>query len=205
MSQAILLLAITAVAFLEAAGPLSFLAPGEVLIVAAGAALGPNPLVLGASGVAVALGAFLGSLSLYLVTRAVGSGRWPRLARALERALPADGRLARLTRRRSAWLLVAGRFVAVGRAAIPLLAARASIPLAPFALWTGVSTLLWSAWLLGLGASLGRGAEALFPRELGWAISLAVVAIVLVALAVLRSRRRRAADALPDSQGRSGA
>jgi membrane-associated protein len=196
----VLILAITGVAFLEAAGPLSLLTPGEVVIVAAGAALGLDPVVLGASGIAVALGALLGSTALYLVTRAVGRGRWPRLARPLNRALPRRGRLASLTRRRSAWILVAGRFVAVGRAAIPIVAAQARVPFARFALWTGVGTLLWSAWLLGLGAGVGRGAEAFFPRQLGW--SLAGVAVILVGLAVLRSRRRRIGHAVASPSSR---
>jgi membrane protein DedA with SNARE-associated domain len=101
-----------------------------------------------------------------------------------------------MTRRRTAWLLVGGRFVAVGRAAIPILAAQARVPFARFAAWTAVGTALWGAWLLGLAVAFGRGAEALFPRGLGAGLGLAVLAVVLVAFAVraLRRRGRRAPD-----------
>lgn len=189
MSLTITIAVIAGAAFLEAAGPLSLLAPGELVIVGTAAALGLDPVAVGAAGVAAALGALLGSAVLYLLARAAGRGRWPRLTRALDRALPPEGRLARLTRRRGAWLLVAGRFVAVGRAAMPILAAQARVPWRSFALWTAVGTALWSAWLLALGVVLGRGAEALLPRQLSWALALGVVVTVAV-LVVLRRRRR---------------
>lgn len=193
MSLALIVLGLAGAAFLEAAGPLSLLAPGETAIVLAAIALGPDPGPLAASAAGVSAGALLGSLALYGVTR-LATGRWPRVARWLDRAVPLEGRLAGFTRRRSAWLLVAGRFVSVGRAALPVLAAQARIPFGRFALWTAVGVVLWSAWLLGLGAGLGRAAEAFFPRQAGWAVALGVGALLAVAYLL---RRRR----LPASRG----
>lgn len=189
MSLALIVLALAGAAFLEAAGPLSLVVPGETAIVLAAIALGLDPGPLAASAAGVSAGALLGSLALYGVTRAA-TGRWHRLARWLDRAVPLGGRLARFTRRRSAWLLVAGRFVFVGRAALPVLAAQARVPLGRFALWTGVGVVLWSAWLLGLGAGLGGAAEALFPRQAQWALALAVGALLALAYLVRRRRPR---------------
>lgn len=71
MSFALLVLGLTGAAFLEAAGPLSVLAPGEIVIVIAAATLGLGRAALAASGLGVAIGALLGSLGLYGLARAV--------------------------------------------------------------------------------------------------------------------------------------
>jgi membrane-associated protein len=189
VTLALIALALAGAAFLEVAGPLALAAPGETAIVVTAIALGLDPGPLAASAAGVFVGALLGSLALYGATRAA-TGRWPRVARWIDGAVPPQGRLASFTRRRSAWLLVIGRFVAVGRASLPVLAAQARIPFGTYALWTAVGVVLWSTWLLGLGAGLGRAAAALFLPQATVAVTLAIGALLVAAYLVRRLRFR---------------
>lgn len=126
---------------------------------------------------AAAAGAWVGDNVAYLL------GRHGRLDRLLERT--DRGRRA-LTwarghfERRGAVIIVVGRWVPVGRAAVNLTAGTAAYSQRRFAAFTVLSGGLWAAWSVGVGTLAGRWVQdnALLASGVGVAVALLVALVV---------------------------
>lgn len=127
--------------------------------------------------VAAAAGAWLGDNVAYLLGRRGGLDRLLERSDRGRRALAwARGHFER----RGAVIIVVGRWVPVGRAAVNLTAGAAGYSQRRFAAFTVVSAVIWSAWSVTVGTLAGRWVQdnALLASAVGVAIAL-VVAVVI--------------------------
>jgi membrane protein DedA with SNARE-associated domain len=152
--------------------------PSEGVLIglaAVGASTGsPHWLALFA---AAAAGAWVGDNVAYLLGRRGGLDRF---VERTERGRRALGWARRRFERRGALIIVVGRWVPVGRAAVNLTAGATGYPRPRFAAFTVLSAGLWAAWSVGVGSLAGRWVDdnALLASALGVAIAL-VVALLL--------------------------
>lgn len=179
-------------------GPVPFLPSEPLLFAAASRAVGDGDLpMLAGLVVAAVLGSLLGDLLIYGVSRS-------------SRRLVPEGqnRVSRWVHRhlhhRPVAALAAVRVVPGGRLLSVAAAGRTNLPWRRFLPATLVSSVLWTAWMTGLGVALGgvTGGDPLV--SLGASLALALVVGAVAALGErlhrrLRSRARdRPTDAHPD-------
>ncbi|SFB02968.1 DedA family protein [Cellulomonas marina] len=153
---------------------------------------------------AAALGAWVGDQVAYAIGRRVDvrSLRVLRGARAQRAVDRAEAALAR----RPAALLLAARYVPVGRVAVNMTAGAVRYPWRRFAAVSALGGLLWSLWstLLGVAAGAWLHGRPLVAVAVGVVGGLLVgLGVDRVAAAVSRRRRRRGAAA-PRAAGRPG-
>lgn len=169
----------------------------------------PNLLVLGVVGASAAV---IGDNIAYQIGRAIGQSRLrvlqrPRVLAALDRARSG-------LRRRGAMVIVAGRFVPVGRIAINMAAGATRYPRRAFVALTLVSGSLWAAYSIGIGVLAGRWAEdnpllgtaigVVGAVIIGWLIEVARSALLRWRRARLAARAVRDQGERPDRIGASG-
>jgi membrane protein DedA with SNARE-associated domain len=180
-------LAIGALALLESAAFIGLLVPGESAVLVGGALAAHGDVNVFVLIAAVALGAALGDSFGYEIGRR--SGPWlrgSRLGRALGPQRTEAG--ARYLERRGAKAVFFGRFVAVVRTGVPVLAGAARMPYRTFVLWNVTGAVLWSALHVSVGYAAGRSGG-----QLQSALSTAglVAVAVVVAAAALQLHRHR--------------
>ncbi|WP_130179048.1 DedA family protein [Cryobacterium sp. SO1] len=162
--------------------------PSETVLVAAAAvavsAGGPNLVVLAA---VAAVGAIIGDNIAYTIGRAVGSTRFgwmrrPRVAASFEWA-------QRRLRNSGAGLILAGRFIPVGRVAVNMSAGAVGYPWRRFLPLSVVAGVAWAAYSAGLGLAAGQWLEKqpLLSALLGTALAL-LIGLVIDRLMEFRRR-----------------
>ena len=182
--------------------------PGDVAVVIAGSLVGFGTVALVPTfGIAVA-GSVLGFLAMYAVGRRLGDAigdpermRW----------LP-KGPVATVEGWLSRWgygVVAANRFLSGGRSVIALLAGASGLRLPPTALWSTVSSLLWTGVLVGAGYAVGSEWDRVLGglRLYGKAVTLglALLALAVAARWALRRRgagRRKETAKTPEGAGR---
>lgn len=122
-------------------------------------------------------GAWLGDNLAYLLGNRTG---FDRLVRRSDRGRRTMDWARRGFDSRGALIVVVGRWIPVGRAAVNLMAGAAGYSQPRFAAWTVLSAGLWSAWSVALGTLAGRWVEdnALLAGALGAGLALVVAAVV---------------------------
>ncbi|MFC7490396.1 MULTISPECIES: DedA family protein [unclassified Knoellia] len=145
--------------------------------------------------VAAAAGAWVGDNLAYVL------GRRARLDRLLERT--ARGRRALVWARghldrRGAVIVVVGRWVPVGRAAVNLAAGATGYSQRRFAGFTVLSGVVWSAWSVGVGTLAGRWVRdnPLLAALVGVAVAMVVAVVIERATRLIPAPKRVAADRL---------
>lgn len=132
--------------------------PSESVVVAmaaVGASVGePNLVVL---GVVAAVGAFAGDQTAYTIGRhsplnRVTSSTRPRIQRTIARAQRELGR-------RGAMIIIAARYIPVGRIAVNFSAGALHYPRSRFVLFDAIAATSWAAYSVALGALAGRWLE----------------------------------------------
>jgi membrane-associated protein len=142
---------------------------------------GPDLLLL---GVAAAVGAFVGDTLTYLVGRRYGPDRLARITRpGLRRLLE---RASATLERRGAVVILAARYVPMGRVAVNLTAGATGFPPRRFVGIAALAALSWAVWSVGVGALAGHWLEG--NPLLG---SLAGIAMALVLGVVVDRGARR--------------
>lgn len=147
---------------------------------------------LGAAGVvtAVAVGTWIPSLLLYLLGRWQIDWvrrRWP------DRQQPLDAALAIV--RHNPWLAsLSIRFAYGLRLPVPIACGAARVPFPLYLTASGISCWGWSILFTYLGFAMGRAALAVLRFTRRWDVRLGVVALFLLALLYVLSRRRRIAE-----------
>ncbi len=172
--------------------------PGETTLLVAAAVAGTGQLDIRIVILAAACGASLGEMGGYAIGR-----HWGRTV------IDSYGHLVFLTPKRVAlierlfarfglWVVLFGRYQALFRTYIGILAGVTRMPFLSFALVRTLSCIVWAVALGALAYSLGTKWETLqrYVRVESEAAIVAVLAIACVAIAVvlLRTRQRRHLD-----------
>ncbi|WP_432489119.1 DedA family protein [Kineococcus sp. SYSU DK018] len=193
-------------------GALSFLEvvfppiPSEVVLPLAGYQVQQGRVSLLWVAVLSVLGAFLGSLLLYWVGRAIGLRRAAAIAERIP-LMDADDvhRSSEWFRRHEGASVFTGRFVPGVRSLISLPAGAARMRLWKFSLLTVLGSGLWNGLLIGLGMALGTQYELVeqYGQYLDYVFYAAIAGVL--AWAVLRRVRRRRAERGVQQHGDGGA
>ncbi|GLY24735.1 DedA family protein [Micromonospora sp. NBRC 101691] len=177
---------------LESSTLLGLVVPGEAAILVGGLAAHHGALPLWAVVVAGTVGACLGDQLGYALGRRYGPGMLARAPGPLRRRLDIT-RARRLVARHGAWAVVSGRWVAVLRAVVPLVAGAGGMRWPTFLRANLAGGVVWAAAVALLGY-LAAASYRYLERELDigeWAL-LTLVGVG-VALRVWWHRRRRPA------------
>lgn len=166
--------------------------PSETVVVALAAisvaATGPNLVLLGA---AAATGAFVGDTTVFLLGRRFGTARLARVRRrGLRRALD---RAADTLERRGGLVILAARYVPVGRVAVDLTAGAGGFAPRRFAGLAALAAVSWAAWTVCVGALAGHWLDdnPLLGAAAGITVALALGFAADHAVRVVLRRRRR--------------
>jgi membrane protein DedA with SNARE-associated domain len=177
-----------ALVFAEAALFIGFVLPGETAVLLGGVLASRQHISLAALLVVVVVAAVVGDTVGYEVGKHAG----PRVlasrplrphARRLDRAQD-------FLRRRGGTAVFVGRFTAFLRAVMPALAGVSRMPYRRFLVWNAAGGLVWGTGV-ALAGYLAGDSYARVEQDLGRG-SAALLAVVLVAVAVMRHRRRQA-------------
>lgn len=127
--------------------------------------------------VAAAAGAWVGDNLAYLLGRHAG------LDRMLERSAPGRRALAWARGhldRRGAVIVIVGRWVPVGRAAVNLTAGATAFSQKRFVLFSFLSGVTWAAWSVGVGTLAGRWVQdnPLLAALIGVGVALFVAVVI---------------------------
>ena len=124
-----------------------------LVAVAAVAATSGQPVLAGVLGVA-ALGAIAGDSVAYWIGRRVGSARLARAGRP--RVAAAFAFAERQMHRRSASLILVGRYVPVGRVAVNMTAGATRLPYRQFLAISSLAGVAWSATSVGIALAASQ-------------------------------------------------
>jgi membrane-associated protein len=158
----------------------------EVVVIAGGVWAAHGHLEIGLVIAAAALGGFAGDIVSYLLGRRVGE----RVLAKHGRGVRAQTRIAwarRLIDRRSAELIIAARFVPLGRTTTTLAAGSLGLPWRRFVLPDAVAALAWGVYASMIGYA---GGAAVRQTWAALALSLVVAAAVTAAAEVFRRAKR---------------
>ncbi|WP_433493594.1 DedA family protein [Micromonospora sp. CA-248089] len=187
---------------LESSTLLGLVVPGETAILIGGLVAHGGALPLWAVVAAGAAGACLGDQAGYAIGRRYGAGVLARAPRVLRRRLDI-ARARRLVARRGAWAVLIGRWVAVLRAVVPMIAGAGGMRWPVFLRANLAGGLVWATAVALLGY-LGAASYRYLERELGigeWAL-LALIGVGVALRAWQRTRREPAGG---EREGRSPA
>ncbi|MEV6516164.1 DedA family protein [Micromonospora chalcea] len=177
---------------LESSTLLGLVVPGETAILIGGLVAHGGALPLWAVVAAGAAGACLGDQAGYALGRRYGAGVLARAPRVLRRRLDI-ARARRLVARRGAWAVLIGRWVAVLRAVVPMIAGAGGMRWPVFLRANLAGGLVWATAVALLGY-LGAASYRYLERELGigeWAL-LALIGVGVALRAWQRARREPA-------------
>lgn len=169
--------------------------PSETLLVAASAVVasaGAGNIVLLIAVAAV--GAVIGDNVAYAIGRGAGVTRWrwmrrPRVAAAVERA-------QRTLEHRGAPLILAARYVPVGRVAVNMTAGALRYPWRRFLPLSAVAGVTWAVYSAGIGLLAGAWLED--QPFLGAVIGIAAALVLgFTVERIAAARRRRASASTP--------
>ncbi|MFQ6171650.1 DedA family protein [Oryzobacter sp. R7] len=166
--------------------------PSETVVVALAAisvaASGPNLVLLAA---AAATGAFVGDTTVFLLGRRFGTARLARVRRrGLRRALD---RAADILERRGGLVILAARYVPVGRVAVDLTAGAGGFGPRRFVGLAALAAVSWAAWTVSVGALAGHWLDdnPLLGAAAGITVALALGFAADHAVRVVLRRRGR--------------
>ncbi|WP_205776057.1 DedA family protein [Micromonospora tulbaghiae] len=177
---------------LESSTLLGLVVPGEAAILIGGLVAHDGGLPLWAVAAAGTVGACLGDQAGYALGRRYGPGVLARAPRVLRRRLDL-ARARRLVARRGAWAVVIGRWVAVLRAVVPVLAGTAGMRWPVFLRANLAGGLVWATAVAVLGY-LGAASYRYLERELGigeWVLLTLIAAAVASRVWWVRRRAAR--------------
>ena len=173
--------------------------PSEAALVAVAAiaATSGQPVVAGVLA-AAALGAVAGDSVAYWIGRRIGLGRLARSRRP--RIAAAFAFAERQMRRRSASLILVGRYIPVGRVAVNMTAGATRLPYRRFLAISSVAGLAWSATSIGIALA---ASSVLHEPLVAALVSMVVAAGLGIAVdrvigRVTRKREARAAARADD-------
>jgi undecaprenyl-diphosphatase len=162
-------------AFVEAVPPMSFLSPGVVVLVGAGAFINSGWVALQFFGAAF-IGATLGSMILYLLGEASGRKLGAKLHLSEDRLAAVETFMAQYGR----VSLVLGQFAGFLRPAIAFISGAILMPRRVFYPWLLLGSACWAAFYLGMGWVFAADLAWVGPiiGVLTWSLAVASTALV---------------------------
>jgi membrane protein DedA with SNARE-associated domain len=182
-----------ALIYIEESGVPLFI-PGDAFLLYVGHRLPPNLGVFLAAWVGFIIAVTFGATNLYLLSRRYGRRLLEhRLARFLHLTPERLERAEHWFARWGPWTLIFGRHILVFRVPLTVAAGVLKLKYSTFALSVAVSSAAWAGIFLALGAVFGPSIErSIRSRPWLYVAGTAVVVLVVVAVAVIRSRRKPA-------------
>ena len=169
--------------------------PGELsLLVGAAVAASTGRLSLTGILVAASAGAILGAAGGYAIGASVSDARLLRWADRVGLGAARFRRAQEIVRAHGVRTALFGRFIAVARMLVGVLAGASRMPFPQFLLFSSVGALLWTAVYGTVGYLFGENLP-LLERRLGRTSLAVLLAIVLTASLIYLARRRRAREA----------
>ncbi|MDX6285833.1 MAG: rane-associated protein [Frankiales bacterium] len=187
---------------LEASVFIGLVIPGEIAVIVGGVVANGGALPLWAVIAAAIAGAVVGDQIGYRVGRRYGRTLLARLPQRIKGSGEVERALA-LVRRRGAIAVVLGRWAAALRALVPGIAGMSGIPAGRFTVANIAGGSMWAAVVATLGYLAGAGYHSLERQLSAVSAAVLVVAIALIAIWIVRSRRRRD-TANTEGQARAG-
>lgn len=194
LSGTVAYLVVAALVFGETAVFLGFVVPGETAVVLGGVLASRGRVSLPLLMVVVVVAAIIGPLVGYEIGRRVG-GRLV-AARALRRVSGGVERARTVLHTRGAAAVLIGRFTAVLRALMPAMAGTVRMPYRTFVIYNVAGGLVWGVGYCLLGYAAGS-AYAAIERRVGTGIAITLAVAAVVALAIWAVRRHRRARTVP--------
>jgi membrane protein DedA with SNARE-associated domain len=195
LDPAVIYLVIGGLALLESAALVGLFVPGETAVLLGGVLAHEGHVNVVAMVLVVALGATLGDSISYEIGRKAGP--WLGGSR-LGRVLGAD-RLdagARYLERRGAKAIFFGRFIAVVRTGVPLLAGVSRMRYRSFLSWNVLGAVLWAALHVSIGYGAGASRDKL--ESVMHSAGLVAIGVIVVVGVVHVLRTGRAASGHDD-------
>jgi membrane protein DedA with SNARE-associated domain len=185
-----IMLAAFAITYLENILPPS---PSDVLLVFIGTLIGLNGTSFGATLLLATLGSVAGFYTMFMIGRVFGD----RLMQSrLGKLFPLDAlvRAEQWFQRWGYYVIVVNRFLSGTRSVISLFAGMSHLEPVRTTILCGLSALVWNWLLLTAGAKLGQNWRVVedYFRTYGNAITIAIAAVVIIALARWMFRAYRA-------------
>jgi membrane protein DedA with SNARE-associated domain len=171
--------------------------PGDVFVLYAGFLIAQGRLGIAPALCSIFAGVLCGSSILYVLTRRYGR---PFLRRYGSLFALDEQRVARVEAIVDRWgpfAVIFGRHVPGFRVAVTVVAALFGVPYLVFFVSVGISTLLWAAVFLTIGAHMGRHVLALVHLQVFHFLPTVGVLLVALVVLVLARRLRRAQRAAP--------
>ena len=196
LDPAVIYLVIGGLALLESAALVGLFVPGETAVLIGGVLAHEGHVNVAAMILVVAIGAILGDSISYEIGRRAGP--WlneSKLGRVIGARRLDTG--TRYLQRRGAKAVFFGRFLAVVRTGVPLLAGVSRMRYRAFLQWNVLGAVLWS--LLHVSIGYGAGASRAQLESVLHSAGLVGLAVVAV-LVLLHVRRRKASDFEPEMQ-----
>src|SRR5699024_6903407 len=154
--------------------------PSEVSVVAAGTVSAAGSLDLVWVIVAAGIGAEIGDMALFLLSRRALTSVLER-SRFGRRLLHTVGRAHRRLDWMSAGATIVGRFIPLGRTATTIAAGVAGVATARFLPLSVIGGVAWAAWQWGLGYVTGRTTSAPLLLHVALGVGVGLVVGVWVA------------------------
>lgn len=181
---------IGALAYLETAGGMGLIAPGEIAVILGGVSAGQGELSLPGLIALVWACALAGDVTSYVLGRRLGREFLTRHGAAFgvsERRLT---QVERFFADHGGKTIVVGRFIGLVRVLSPFIAGASRMPARRFAAYTTIASGLWAATFSLLGYAFWQSLDALLALTKQGTLTLAAVVAVIAGAVVLRRRRR---------------
>jgi membrane-associated protein len=163
--------------------------PGDVAVLVAGTTAG-SVAEYAALVTAAAAGAMLGETIGYLLGRRFGTrirSSRPGTRLGEDRWAHAD-RLA--SGQNTGWALVTSRFVPLLHSIVPIVSGALSMPYLRFITWEATACVVWAATYVAIGSLVGSAFHD-HGSQIGYAVSAALVLVILTVAIVNRKARAR--------------
>jgi membrane protein DedA with SNARE-associated domain len=181
-----------ALAYLETAGGVGLIAPGEIAVILGGVSAGQGELSLpGLIGLVWAC-ALAGDVTSYVLGRRLGREFLTRHGAAFGISEQRLNQVERFFAEHGGKTIVVGRLIGLVRVLSPFIAGASRMPARRFAAYTAIASGLWAATFCLLGYAFWQSLDELLALTKQGTLTLAAaVAAIVGALALYRRRRPR--------------
>jgi membrane protein DedA with SNARE-associated domain len=179
-------------AYLETAGGVGLIAPGEIAVILGGVSAGQGELSLPGLIALVWACALAGDVTSYVLGRRLGREFLTRRGAAFGVSEHRLNQVERFFADHGGKTIVVGRFIGLVRVLSPFIAGASRMPARRFAAYTTIASGLWAATFSLLGYAFWQSLDELLALTRQGTLTLgAVVAVIVGTVALYRRRRLR--------------
>jgi membrane protein DedA with SNARE-associated domain len=180
-----------ALAYLETAGGVGLIAPGEIAVILGGVSAGQGELSLPGLIALVWACALAGDVTSYALGRRLGREFLTRHGAAVGVSEQRLTHVERFFADHGGKTIVVGRFIGLVRVLSPFIAGASRMPARHFAAYTTIASGLWAATFSLLGYAFWQSLDELLALTKQGTLTLAAIGAVIVGAVALHRRRRR--------------